>query len=165
MWKRAKITFFLLVAQESQSCKHKYQWKGWSTWILVFALMGCWLWLSAVDGAVKYVAVCEEGMRGDSEPSQAFQSGKGLITKSCWEDALLFLNSMGLIRGWKARWLKMFLWTGHKAWRRFPWQSLLLDIINLDVPVLIILFSVLSGDLQSWLNGGGGGGGRKKKIK
>ena len=77
-----------------------------------------WLWLCPVDSAVRYVVVREEGTPGNSEPSQAFQSGKGLTTNSCWEGALPFLNCMALIRHWKARWLKMFLWTGHKAWRR-----------------------------------------------
>lgn len=122
----------------------------------MFLWRGCWFWLSRADSAVKYVAACEEGMPGNSEPSQAFHSGKGLTTYSCWEGALLFLNYVALLRGWKARWLKMVLRTGCKAWRRESplTKSLLLDIINLHIPVLITSFSVLWGDLDSWLSRG-----------
>lgn len=93
---------------------------------------------------MKNVAVREKGMPGNSELSQAFRSGKGLTTNFCWEGALPFLNCMALIRHRKARWLKMFLWTDHKAWRKeiTLTKSLLLDVINLHISVLITSFSV-----------------------
>lgn len=121
VWKRAKVTFPVVVAHESQSCKHvsinnKAKAPGIWCWNLeywgapgIWILRSCWLWLYPVENALKCVSVHEEVMPGNSELSQAFPSGMGLTTNSCWKGTLPFLNLMAMIRCWKASWLKIFL--------------------------------------------------------
>lgn len=159
-WKRAKIT----ILPGCGPCKSEL-WarviseraKASGFWCLCWGAAGCghpmwtvwWIKLLYVPEAWLVILRCHRSSRG-----------KGLTKNSFWKGAPLFLNCMASIRGWKTRRLKMFLWTGYKAWRKeIPLtKSLLLAQVNLQIPVLITSFSVLWRGLHGWLN-------RRKKGK